>query len=53
MMVLSISLFADKSFDDTMNEITVDYIKIKDTLVNDKTENVNENAKVLFILSKN
>lgn len=52
MMVLSISLFADDSFDDTMNKITVEYIKIKDTLVNDKTENVNDIAKAILYLTK-
>jgi len=52
MMVLSISLFAENSFDETMNKITVEYLKIKDTLVNDKTENVNENAKAILMLSK-
>ena len=52
MMVFSISLFGDNSFDETMNEITVEYIKIKDTLINDKTENVNENAKTIFMLTK-
>jgi len=52
MMVLSISLFADDSFDDTMNKITVEYIKIKDTLVNDKTENVNDSAKAILYITK-
>lgn len=52
MMILSLSLFADNSFNDTMNKISVEYIKIKDTLVNDKTEEINENAKVILALSK-
>jgi len=52
MMVLSLSLFAENSFDETMNKITVEYIKIKDTLVNDKTENVNDNAKAILYLTK-
>ena len=52
MMVLSISLFGDESFDDSMNKITVEYIKIKDTLVNDKTENVNDIAKAILYLTK-
>ncbi len=52
MMVFSISLFSDESFNDSMNKITVEYIKIKDTLVNDKTENVNDIAKVILHLTK-
>lgn len=52
MMVLSVSLFGDDSFDETMNEITVEYIKIKDTLVNDKTEKVNDIAKAIMSLAK-
>ena len=52
MMVLSLSLFGENSFDETMNKITAEYLKIKDTLANDKTENVQENAKVIFNLAK-
>ncbi len=50
MMVLS--LFAENSFDETMNKITVEYMKIKDTLTNDKTDNINNNAKSILKLSK-
>jgi len=52
MMVLSLSLFADNSFNETMNEITVEYLKIKDTLTNDTTDNVNDNAKAIMVLTK-
>ena len=52
MMVLSVSLFANDSFDDTMNKIAVEYLKIKDTLTNDKIENVNDNAKAILYLIK-
>ncbi len=52
MIVLSISLFAENSFDETMNKITVEYLKIKDTLTNDKTENVKTNAKEIVSLAK-
>ena len=52
MMVLSISLFGENSFDETMKKITVEYLKIKNTLANDKTENVQDNAKAILILAK-
>lgn len=52
MIVLSISLFAENSFDETMNKITVEYMKIKDTLTNDKIDNINNNAKSILKLSK-
>ena len=52
MMVLSLSLFGENSFDETMNKITVEYLKIKDTLTNDKTDNVNDNAKAIVFLTK-
>ncbi|NQV18712.1 MAG: DUF3347 domain-containing protein [Armatimonadetes bacterium] len=52
LVVLSINLFGDNSFNETMDEITVEYLKIKDTIANDKTENVNENAKIILELAK-
>ena len=52
LMVLSLALFSDISFNDKMNEITVEYLKIKDTLANDNTEEVNESAKVIMVLVK-
>jgi hypothetical protein len=52
MMVLSLSLFANNSFDETMNKITIEYLKIKDTLTNDKTEMVDENAGAIVELAK-
>lgn len=54
MMIIMIAnyLFAEQNFDVTMNQITIEYLKIKDTLANDKTENVNENAKVILELAK-
>ena len=52
LMVLSLTLFADSSFNEKMNEITVEYLKIKDTLTNDKIEKVNENAKAIVVLVK-
>ena len=51
-MVLSINLFGENSFNETMDKITVEYLKIKNTLANDKTENVNENARVILELTK-
>ena len=54
MMIIMIAnyMFAEQNFDETMNRITVEYLKIKDTLAKDKTENVNENAKVILELAK-
>ncbi len=52
MVMIVLSLFAEDSFDNTMNKITVEYLKIKDTLANDKTDNVNDNAKVILELTK-
>ncbi len=52
LVVLSINLFGDNSVNETMDKITVEYLKIKDTLANDKTENVNEKAKVILELAK-
>jgi len=52
MMILSLSLFAENSFNDTMNKITVEYLKIKDSLASDKIEMVRENSKVILELAK-
>jgi len=52
MIVLSISLFAENSFDETMSKITLVYLKIKDTLASDKTDNVIKNAKAILALVK-
>ena len=52
MMVLSLSLFGEDLFDETMDKITLEYLKIKDTLANDKTDNVRENAKAIMVLAE-
>ncbi|MBT3756913.1 MAG: DUF3347 domain-containing protein [Candidatus Cloacimonetes bacterium] len=52
MIMTVLSLFAENSFSETMNMITAEYLKIKDTLAYDKTENVQENAKSILELTK-
>ena len=52
MIMMVVSLFAENSFNETMNKITAEYLKIKDTLANDKTENVQDNAKSILELTK-
>jgi len=52
MTVFSVHLFSDNSFNGTMGKIADEYLKIKDTLANDKTENVRENAQMILGFSK-
>ena len=52
MIMMILSLFAENSFNETMNKITAEYLKIKDALANDKTESVQDNAKSILELTK-
>ncbi len=49
-VIIADNLFAEQNFDETMNQITHEYLKIKDALASDKTEGVTAAAKMMLPL---